>query len=159
MCSTKVSPSVITSWCNINAISINTNGIKKNGHPFLQHIISKYAISCVQDTRFQDKHHLETFHFHLNSACTNKYFISDLNSQSFHHTHSKVNGVMTIIRADFPGFETAMMIDTLIIINRYIVVRVQVNHAPIYIHNVYATVNSSERKLFFDHLNAYIFET
>ena len=67
---------------------------------------------------------------------------------SSHPTNARVNGVMTIIRADFPGFETARLIETLTVMDRYIVVRVLVNEAPLYIHNVYAPVDSSERKPF-----------
>ena len=77
---------------------------------------------------------------------------------SSHPTNARVNGVMTIIRYDFPGFETARLIETLTVMDRYIVVRVLVNEAPLYIHNVYAPVDSSERKSFFDHLNTELFE-
>ena len=155
---TKVFPPVTTSWSNINALSINTNGIKKNGQLFIQHTISKYAISCIQDTRLRDQQHLKTFRYHLDSTFRNKIYTSDHNSLTSHPNAARVNGVMTILRSDFPGFESAMVIDNLTVINRYIVVRVLVNNTPLYIHNVYAPVDSSERKLFFDHLNTELFE-
>ena len=49
---TKGSSRGILSGNNKSILSVNTNGIKKNGHPLIQHTLSKYAICCVQETHF-----------------------------------------------------------------------------------------------------------
>lgn len=42
---------------------VSTNGVKKNGHLFIQHILSKYAICCAQETHFRNRQRLDTFQF------------------------------------------------------------------------------------------------
>nr|CCA18929.1 AlNc14C59G4392 [Albugo laibachii Nc14] len=136
----------------VTILSVNTNGIKKNGHLVIQHILSTYALCCVQDTRFRDRQHLETFYSHLTSTFGNKSFASDSNSLHSHPVRESGNGVMAIIRNDFPGLQTAETIQRLTIQDRCLVVRLVVDGSPVYIHNVYSPVNSAERKPFYDQL-------
>ena len=156
--SIKGSSSDYTSWTNKTILSVNTNGIKKNGHLAIQHTFSKYALCCLQETRFRDRQHLETFRFHLISTFSAKSFVSDTNSLHSHPSRERVNGVMTIIRSDFPGFETAEAVQSVTVQDRYLVVRLVVHGAPVYVHNVYAPVDSTERKPFFDQLPTGSFE-
>ena len=53
-------------------MTVNTNGVKKNGHLFIDHLLSKHMVSCVQETKFADARHLSTFNFHLNATFTHK---------------------------------------------------------------------------------------
>ena len=55
---------------------------------------------------------------------------------------------MTIIRHDFPGSNSAQALTSVSVPDRYLVVRLAIFGAPVYIHNVYAPVNSVERKRF-----------
>ena len=45
---------------------------------------------------------------------------------------------MTILRSDFPGYDTAEEITERSTRNRYLVLRLIIHDAPVYIHNVYA---------------------
>ena len=65
---------------------------------------------------------------------------------------------MTIIRNDFPGFETAEALNNLSVQDRYLVVRLRIFRAPVYLHNVYTPVDPMERKPFFDQLPTGSFE-
>ncbi|KAF1331688.1 hypothetical protein FI667_g4271, partial [Globisporangium splendens] len=68
---------VMPSWNNISALTVNTNGIKDNGHLFIDNMVSKHSISCVQETKFSDKQHLSTFKFHLDSSFKHQVFVND----------------------------------------------------------------------------------
>ena len=143
---TKGSLTDILSWTNKTILSVNTNGIKKNGHLLIQHTLSKYAICCVQETHFRDRHHLETFQSHLASTFRHHLFVSDSNSLRSHPVRERVNGVMTIIRHDFPGSDSAQALTSVSVPDRYLVVRMAILGAPVYIYNAYAPVNPAERK-------------
>nr|CCA18086.1 AlNc14C44G3645 [Albugo laibachii Nc14] len=65
---------------------------------------------------------------------------------------------MTIVRKDFPGFRSAEAVPTMTVQDRYLVVRLVVHGAAVYIHNVYALVEPMERKPFFDNLPTGSFE-
>nr|CCA20573.1 AlNc14C98G5933 [Albugo laibachii Nc14] len=55
---------------------------------------------------------------------------------------------MTIIPTDFPGSDTAEALRTLSVTDRYLIVRLTILGTPVYIHNVYAPVDPTERKPF-----------
>lgn len=131
---------------------MNTNGIKQNGHLFIEKLISKYSVSCVQETKFGDSTHLATFKFHLDSCFEHKIFVDDPNSQLHRPTRGRRNGVLTILRSDFPGFDSAVAVPSVSIPGRYLVVKVMVEGAPIYVHNVYAPVDRQEKQQFFSSL-------
>ena len=137
---------------------MNTNGIKKNGHLFIESMLSKYSMACVQETKFADNTHLSNFKFHLDSSFKHKAFVSDPNSQLHRPTRGRSNGVLTLLRSDFPGFDSAVEIPSLSVAGRYLVVKVMVESAPIYIHNVYAPVDRQEKQQFFSSLATEEFE-
>jgi exonuclease III len=137
---------------------VNTNGIKKNGHLFIESMLSKYSVSCVQETKFGDNTHLSNFKFHLDSSFKHKVFVDDPNSQLHRPTRGRSNGVLTVLRSDFPGFESAVEIPSLSVAGRYLVVKVMVENTPIYIHNVYAPVDRQEKQQFFSSLATEEFE-
>jgi exonuclease III len=137
---------------------VNTNGIKKNGHLFIESMLSKYSVSCVQETKFGDNTHLSNFKFHLDSSFQHKVFVDDPNSQLHRPTRGRSNGVLTVLRSDFPGFESAVEIPSLSVAGRYLVVKVMVENTPIYIHNVYAPVDRQEKQQFFSSLATEEFE-
>ena len=116
---------------------MNTNGIKKNGHLFIESMLSKYSVSCVQETKFGDNTHLSNFKFHLDSSFKHKVFVDDPNFQLHRPTRGRSGGVLTVLRSDFPGFDSAVEIPSLSVPGRYLVVKVMVESSPIYIHNVY----------------------
>ena len=67
-------------WSSVSVLTVNTNGIKKNGHLFIDAMLSNYSLSCIQETKFADCTHLSTFKFHLASSFKHKVFVSDPNS-------------------------------------------------------------------------------
>ncbi|KAF1328370.1 putative Pollike protein, partial [Globisporangium splendens] len=67
-------------------------------------------------------------------------------------------GVLTVLRSDVPGFETAAEQPSLAVPGRYLVVKVMVSDAPVYIHNVYAPVDRQEKQQFFSSLSTEDFE-
>ncbi|KAF1326586.1 putative Pollike protein, partial [Globisporangium splendens] len=141
-----------------DVLTVNTNGVKKNGHLLIENLLSKYAISCVQETKFADRSHLASFKFHLESAFKHKLFVSDSNSLLDRPTRGRSNGVLTVLRSDFPGFDTVVEMTRMTVPGRYLVVRVTVELAPVYIHNVYAPVDKQEKQAFFSSLPTEEFE-
>ena len=137
---------------------MNTNGIKKNGHLFIESMLSKYSMACVQETKFGDSTHLSNFIFHLDSSFKHKVFVDDPNSLLHRSTRGRSNGVLTVLRSDFPGFDSAVEIPSLAVAGRYLVVKVMVESTPIYIHNVYAPVDRQEKQHFFSSLDTAEFE-
>lgn len=146
------------SWSNISVLSVNTNSIKKNGHLFIESLLSKYSVSCVQETKFTDGTHLSTFQFLLDSCFTHKIFVVDPNSQLHRPTRGRSNGILTILRSDFPDFDSAVEVPGLSVAGRYLVVNVMVEGTPIFIHNVYAPVVRQDKRHFFDSLKTEGFE-
>ncbi|KAL8024079.1 putative reverse transcriptase domain, Endonuclease/exonuclease/phosphatase superfamily [Plasmopara halstedii] len=128
-------------WSNVSLLTVNTDGIKKNGHLLIESLLSKYSVSCIQETKFADSTHLSTFKYHLDS--------------SFKH---RASGVLTVLRSDIPGFDSAIELPLLSVAGRYLVVKVMVESAPIYIHNVYAPVDRQEKQHFFENLETEGFE-
>lgn len=145
-------------WSNVSVVSVNTNGIKKNGHLFVESMLSKHSATCVQETKFSDATHLSKFKFHLDSSFQHRVFVNDPNCQLVRPTRGRSNGVLTVLRSDFPGFDTAEEIPQLAVPGRYLVVKVMVEGAPIYVHNVYAPVDQQEKQQFFSSLETESFE-
>ncbi|KAF1775471.1 Endonuclease/exonuclease/phosphatase [Phytophthora cactorum] len=115
-------------------------------------------MTCVQETKFGDSTHLSNFKFHLDSSFKHKVFVDDPNSQLHRPTRGRSNGVLTVLRSDFPGFDTAVELPSLAVSGRYLVVKVMVESAPIYIHNVYAPVDRQDKQHFFSSLDTEGFE-
>ena len=139
-------------------MTVNTNGIKQNGNLFIESMLSKYSLSCVQETKFADRTHLSTFKFHLASSFQHKVFVDDPNSLLDRPTRGRSNGVLTVLRSDFPGFDSAVEVQSLAVPGRYLVVKLMVDGAPIYIHNVYAPVDRQAKHDFFLGLETERFE-
>lgn len=137
---------------------MNTNGIKKNGHLFIDSVLSKHSLACVQETKFSDASHVSKFMFHLDSSFTHRVFVSDSNCNLARPTRGRSNGVLTVLRSDFPGFETAAEMPRLSVAGRYLVVMVMAESGPIYIHNVYAPVDHQDKQHFFSSLDTEGFE-
>ncbi|KAF1328542.1 putative Pollike protein, partial [Globisporangium splendens] len=119
--------------------------VLKNGHLFIDSVLSKHSVACVQETKLSDRTHLSKFKFHLDSSFKHRVFVNDPNSQLDRPTRGRSNGVLTVLRSDFPGFDTAEEVSQLSVPGRYLVVKVMVEGAPIYIHNVYAPVDQQEK--------------
>ena len=62
---------------------------------------------------------------------------------------------MKILRSDFPGYTIAEELTDRTIRNRYLVLRLIIHDAPVYIHNVFAPVKAEERVGFM----SYCFQT
>ncbi|KAF0737055.1 hypothetical protein Ae201684P_000602 [Aphanomyces euteiches] len=54
-------PQLTLQSCNINGISTANNGVS-----FVEKIAKHTNILAIQETKFRDHHHLDTFRFHLN---------------------------------------------------------------------------------------------
>ena len=111
-------------------------------------MLSKYSVSCVQETKFADSSHLSNFQFHLDSSFKNKVFVNDPNTLLDRPTRGRSNGVLTVLRSDFPGFDAAAALPSLAVPGCYLVVKVIVERFPVYIHNVYAPVDRQEKQRF-----------
>nr|CCA19883.1 AlNc14C81G5293 [Albugo laibachii Nc14] len=98
---------------------------------------------------FHDRDQLDSFQFLLQSQMQAKSFVNDTNSTQLHPAHNRSGCVMTILRSDFPGYTSVEEITERSIRNRYLVLRLLIHDAPVYIHNVYAPVKAEERVLFF----------
>ena len=66
--------------------------------------------------------------------------------------------MLTILRSDFPGFDSSVAVPSLSVTGSYLVVRVLVAGTPLYIHNVYAPVDPQEKHQFFSSLATEQFE-
>ena len=97
----------------------------------------KIHLLCSRNTISRSQH-FEMFMFHLNSAYHHRIFVSDSNHATRRPNHPPANGVITIIRDIFPGFDTARRMDIFTVEDRYIVVKLVIENAPVYVHNVYA---------------------
>lgn len=115
----------------------------------IEKLLAKHSLTCVQVTRFADLEHLNTFKFHLGSNFAHKVFVNDSNMRLDRPTRGCSSGVLTQLRSDFPGIDTAAEILNLSVPGRYLVVTVTVQRAPAYIHNVYAPVDRHEKQSFF----------
>lgn len=111
------------SWTSVCLLTVNTNGIKKNGHLLIDHLLGKYSLSCVQETKFRDCHHFDNFKFNLQARFQHKLFVSDPGASRSTRTSHRSGGVLTVLRPDFPGYETAAEIRELTVLGRYLVVR------------------------------------
>uniref|UniRef100_A0AAV1VNP9 Reverse transcriptase domain-containing protein n=1 Tax=Peronospora matthiolae TaxID=2874970 RepID=A0AAV1VNP9_9STRA len=94
----------------------------------------------------------------MDSSFTNKVFVDDPNSLLHRPTRGRCNGMLTMIRSDFPGFDTAMIVPSVAVPGRYLVVKLMVEDSPVYIHNVYAPVDRREKHQFFSQLDTAEFE-
>ena len=132
---------------------MNINGVNKNGHLLIEHHLHKFHIACIQETKFRDLHHRSSFEYLVQSKFQASVFVSDKTSNEPHSTFPRTGGVLTVLHGDFPGFETARVQDSYTVPNRYLVVKVESGEIPIYIHNVYAPNDPSEKKRFFQGLS------
>ncbi|CAI5721978.1 unnamed protein product [Peronospora destructor] len=73
-------------------------------------------------------------------------------------TRGRSKEVLTVLRSDFPGFDSAIELPSLAVPGRYLVVKLMVDSALIYIHNVYAPVDRQEKHQFFSSLATEEFE-
>lgn len=145
-------------WDTVSVATVNTNGIKQNGHLFVDTFLFHHSLSCVQETKFADARHLDTFKFHLDSSFAHKLFVNDPNVHLDRPSRGRSGGVLTLLRSDFPGFETATDLSHLSVPGRYLVVRLSLGLKPLYIHNVYAPVDRQEKQHFFSCLPTGVFE-
>lgn len=63
-----LSASVNEPWPELSLLSVNTNGIKRNGRNLIEKVIARYHIVCIQETKFRNLHHVSKFQFHLSSS-------------------------------------------------------------------------------------------
>ncbi|KAF1335930.1 hypothetical protein FI667_g989, partial [Globisporangium splendens] len=146
------------SWQGISLLTVNTNGIKKNGHLLIENLLQRHSVSCVQETKLRDSHHLDTLKFNHDARFQHKLFVNDPGANSSTQTTGRSGGVLTVLRSDFPGFDAAVELPDLTVPGHYLVIRVSVGDAPVYIHNVYSPVDDSDKRVFFDHLRVDMFE-
>lgn len=145
-------------WDGVSLLTVNTNGIKKNGHLLIENLLVKHSLSCVQETKLRDAHHFSTLQFNHSSRFQHRLFVNDPNASATVTQANRSGGVLTVLRSDFPGYDSAQELSQLSVPGRYLVVKVVVNRAPIYIHNVYAPVDNQEKVVFFNHLPVDFFE-
>ncbi|KAI9918953.1 hypothetical protein PsorP6_011912 [Peronosclerospora sorghi] len=110
-------------------------------------------ISCVQKTKFADTRRVSTFKFHLSASFTHKVFVNNPNVLHTQPTRGHSAGVVKLLHSNFPGFDTAAEISRLSVPGRYLVVKVTVEHASIYIHNVYAPFEDDAKHFMLGDLN------
>ena len=103
---------------------MSTNGIKNNGFISIEALFSKYLMSCAQEIKFCYSPYLSTFRFNLDSSFKHKVFVDDLNCHIAQQTRERHNEVLTVLRSDFPGYNSAIQLQHLLVTGRYLVVRV-----------------------------------
>uniref|UniRef100_A0AAV1UGB9 Endonuclease/exonuclease/phosphatase domain-containing protein n=1 Tax=Peronospora matthiolae TaxID=2874970 RepID=A0AAV1UGB9_9STRA len=139
-------------------LTVNTNGIKQNGHLLIENLLSRHSFSCLQEAKFGDATRLSTFKIHLDSSLDHKVFVNDPNSHQHRPTRERSNGVVIVLRSEFPGFNSAVVVSRLSVTGRYLVVRVLVDGFPLHLHNVYAPIDRQEKCQFFSGLVTEEFE-
>ncbi|KAF1327938.1 putative Pollike protein, partial [Globisporangium splendens] len=127
-------------------------------YPVDESVLQLRVVEGEVETKFSDKQHLSTFKFHLDSSFKHQVFVNDPNSQLDRPTRGRSGGVLTVLRSDVPGFEMAAEQPSLAVPGRYLVVKLMVSDAPVYIHNVYAPVDRQEKQQFFSSLETEGFE-
>ncbi|KAF1320234.1 putative Pollike protein, partial [Globisporangium splendens] len=127
-------------------------------YPVDESVLQLRVVEGEVETKVSDKQHLSTFKFHLDSSFKHQVFVNDPNSQLDRPTRGRSGGVLTVLRSDVPGFETAAEQPSLTVPGRYLVVKLMVSDAPVYIHNVYAPVDRQEKQQFFSSLSTEGFE-
>ena len=60
---------------------MNVNGIKEDSHALIEHHLSKFDISCCQETKFPDLPHQRTFEHTVLSKFPARIFINDRSSE------------------------------------------------------------------------------
>ncbi|ETP51167.1 hypothetical protein F442_03635 [Phytophthora nicotianae P10297] len=124
-----VSSQVVTVWNDAALLSVNTT-----------------ALSAME-TKFRDVHH-------LSSASDHCLFVSDRNSSSPVQVGPRSGGVATLLHPDLPGVGSAEEVRQTTIPGRYLLIRLVHAGSTVYIHNIYAPVNASERSHFYQSLPA-----
>ncbi|KAF1330506.1 putative Pollike protein, partial [Globisporangium splendens] len=131
------------SWQGVSLLTVNTNGIKKNGH-LIENLLQRHSVSCVQETKLRDSHHLDALKFNHDARFQHKLFVNDPGANSSTQTTGRFRH-----RGELPD---------LTVPGHYLVIRVSVGDVPVYIHNVYSPVDDSDKRVFFDHLRVDMFE-
>ncbi|KAI9912590.1 hypothetical protein PsorP6_005377 [Peronosclerospora sorghi] len=94
---------------NISVLPVNNNGIKTNGHLFVEQMLAKYSLACVQEDKFRDKTNFSTFVFHLNSRFKYEIYVDDPNSHLDPPTRGRKNRFLIGLLSDFPGFKSSLL--------------------------------------------------
>jgi hypothetical protein len=132
-----------------------------NGHTFVERFAKNTNVLALQETKFRDKHHHDTFKFHLDHALgRGKYYLATNDPRvdpayvpgpEENMTH-RSSGVALLFDDTIPGFAGLRHMSECDIPFKYMVVTTQWQGVPVYFHSVYAPVHSDERAAFFDAL-------
>jgi exonuclease III len=147
-------PTVVTEWFDVRVLSTNVNSIPANSHALIEHHLSKFHISSIQETKFPDPPRWQGRPSNtIQSKFQAKLFSNDQNSQEPQTQFPRSGGAMTMIQCDFPEADTAVIEQDQCIANRYQVIKLQsaetscTSTMPAYVPNA-----PSEKKMFFESL-------
>lgn len=94
----------------------------------------------------------------MTSTFKTKSFVNDTDRLHSHPYRERVNGVMTSVRIEVPRLQDAEAVYILVVEDRYLMVRVVIHGAPLYVHTVFFPLDSTDHKRFFDQLPTRSFE-
>ncbi|KAL8005873.1 hypothetical protein Plhal703r1_c07g0041461 [Plasmopara halstedii] len=128
-------------WNGVSLLIASTNSINKNGHLYIEHLLSKHLVYCIQKTKFGDAQHLSTFNYHLDSSFKHKLFVNDPNAllDRPNRDRSSWSDDRTTLR--LPGFRLGYRCITLVCSELVPRCEGMVELVSIYIHNVLSPVD------------------
>jgi exonuclease III len=133
----------------------NLNGLKINGHLVARRLKRPPTCIVFQETKMRNAQQLDTFHHHLdNEVGDGNYtlFTNDPRTTSADPVHRRHCGVASFFHKSMPGYSTLVHLSNHDIPGRYLVARTLWSGLPVYIHNIYAPVESHLRGEFFARL-------
>ena len=152
--SAKVS-STFSKWNNISALRVNVNGIHKHGHLFTDHVLLKHCFLRSRTKFHVSKNQLSwpkstglipvfiTISNAIQKFCQrHQQYSTSSHSQSQWRCDDNTSFRLSRLYISWENHRTSIG-------NRYLVLRLLIHDAPVYIHYVYAPVKAEERVLFF----------
>ncbi|KAF0706853.1 hypothetical protein As57867_006669, partial [Aphanomyces stellatus] len=152
--SAKVVPANILDPLSSFSISTcNLNGLRRNGHLVARRLKSPPTCVLFQETKMRNRKQLETFHRHLDNEVRGgayTLYTNDHRATQDEPAHRRHCGVASFFHRSMPGYTTLTHLSQYDVPGRYLVARALWGNLPVYIHNVYAPVESDLRGAFFE---------
>ncbi|KAF1333810.1 Rna-directed dna polymerase, partial [Globisporangium splendens] len=136
-------------WYEVNVLTSNISSLRKNGKEVIKNHLQNYSIICLQESRLKDCVQAQSFMHAVQENMPSKVFINDPNASIPTTSSSRRGGVITIIQDSLSCAATAQEVLDVSIPRRYLLVKMIMEQREVYIHNVYAPNEVSERAKFF----------
>ncbi|RHY28187.1 hypothetical protein DYB32_006161 [Aphanomyces invadans] len=133
----------------------NLNGLHRNGHLVAKRLKSPPSCLIMQETKFNNANHIETFRRHLTNEVGDgnyRLFVNDLRAHNMDTAMHRRCGVASFFHKSMAGFADLTHLTHLDVPGRYLVARTTWQGLAVYIHNIYAPTESQLRREFFQGL-------